>query len=239
MSADREHKTLAPADLTSPVGSHTPVEVLRLAETTGIAKARLSSIGLIIKSCLAGISISLSAGFDIMIAGGASSLRASNPSMATLVSAFTFPTGFVIIMLTNMELCTSNMFVMAYSTMRRRTTYIFNAAGCLFYAGIVFYWADVFQTEAQTSYAVTQAEVRVNVNWGYNVTRGIIFTESASSLLCFAAMGYHHSIANYFLVLIGMFYGTDFGMGNFIWASCIPVTIGNIIGGAFFGAFAM
>ena len=42
MSEEREQKTLAPADLTSLVDSHTPVEVLRLAETTGIAKARLS-----------------------------------------------------------------------------------------------------------------------------------------------------------------------------------------------------
>jgi formate/nitrite transporter FocA (FNT family) len=40
------------------------------------------------------------------------------------------------------------------------------------------------------------------------------------------------------MIPIGMFYGTDFGVGKFIWASIIPVTIGNIIGGAFFGAFA-
>jgi formate/nitrite transporter len=223
------------------------------------------------ESFLAGIFISLGAGFDIMIAGGAPGLRASNPSMATLVSALTFPTGFVVIMLTNMELCTSNMFVMAYSTLRRRTTlydmarswivsYLFNAAGCLFYAGVLYYWADVFQTEAQTSYAKTQAEGRVNINWGYNVTRGImcnwlvglaffLATQGRDNtskiygiwvvITCFAAMGYQHSIANYFLVPIGMFYGTNFGVGKFIWASCIPVTIGNMIGGAFFGAFAM
>jgi formate/nitrite transporter FocA (FNT family) len=37
-----------------------------------------------------------------------------------------------------------------------------------------------------------------------------------------------------------MFYGgTDFSVGKFIWNSCIPVTIGNILGGAFFGAFTM
>ena len=48
MSEEREQKTLAPADLTSVVDSHTPVEVLRLAETTGIAKARLSWIDLMI-----------------------------------------------------------------------------------------------------------------------------------------------------------------------------------------------
>lgn len=198
------------------------------------------------ESFLAGIIISLGVGFDIMIAGGAPGLRASNPSMATLISALTFSTGFVIIMLTNMELCTSNMFVMAYSTLRRRTSlydlarswivsYIFNVAGCLFYAGILYYWADVMQTEAQTSYVITQAEGRVNINRGYNVTRGIMCNwwvglafffatqgrDNTSKIYgiwvvitCFTAMGYQHSIAKYFLVPIGMFYGTNFGVGS-------------------------
>lgn len=55
----------------------------------------------------------------------------------------------------------------------------------------------------------------------------------------FVALGYQHSIANYFMVPIGMFYGTNFGVGKFIWASIIPVTIGNIIGGALFGGIGM
>lgn len=271
MSEEREHKTLAPSDMTSIVDSHTPVETLRLAEAAGVAKARLTWIDLIVKSFLAGIFISLGAGFDIMIAGGSPGLRQSNPAMATLISALTFPTGFAIIILTNMELCTSNMFVMMYSTLRRQTTiydlarnwivsYIFNLAGCLFYAGLLFHWADVLTIDVQASYAVTQAEGRVNVNWGYNVSKGImcnwlvglafVFATQARDntskiygiwivITCFAAMGYQHSIANYFLVPVGMFHGTSFGVGKFIWASCIPVTIGNIIGGAFFGAFAM
>jgi formate/nitrite transporter FocA (FNT family) len=41
------------------------------------------------------------------------------------------------------------------------------------------------------------------------------------------------------MVPIGMFYGTDFGVGEFIWKSIIPVTLGNVIGGAVLGAFAM
>lgn len=116
------------------------------------------------------------------------------------------------------------------------------------------------QSDAQSSYAVTQAEDRVNVNWGYNVTRGIMCnwlvglafffaTQGHDNtfkiygiwivISAFVALGYQHSIANYFMIPIGMFYGTNFGVGKFIWASIIPVTIGNIIGGAFFGALAM
>lgn len=31
---------------------------------------------------------------------------------------------------------------------------------------------------------------------------------------------------------IGMFYGTNFGVGKFIYQSVIPVTLGDIVGGA-------
>jgi len=261
----------APPPPTSIVDSHTPQETLLIAESLAIAKAHLTWPTLIVKSFLAGIFISLGAGFDISVVGGSPGLRASNPALATLIGAFLFPTGFVCIMLTGMELCTSNMFVMTYSTLRRRTTlydlarnlitsYIFNVAGCLFYAGVLFWWSGVLTTETAIAYAVTQAEARVNVNWGYNVTRGIMCNwlvglafffstqgrDNTSKIYgiwvvvwCFAAMGYQHCIANYFLVPVGMFYGTSFGVGKFIWASCIPVTIGNLIGGVVFGAVAM
>lgn len=257
--------------MTSQVDAHTPPETLRLTEQAGIAKSQLTWLDLIIKSFLGGIFISLGAAFDLVITGGSPGLRQSNPALATLLGGFVFPIGFVIIILFNVELCTSNMFVMAYSTLRRRTTlydlaknwivsYIFNIAGCLFYAGVLCYWSDTLSTDAQKMYAATQANGRVNVNWGYNFTRGIMcnwlvgiaffFATEARDLLSkivgiwiaiatFVAMGYQHSVANYLLVPIGMFYGTEFGVGKFIWASCIPVTLGNIIGGAFFGAFAM
>jgi formate/nitrite transporter FocA (FNT family) len=35
------------------------------------------------------------------------------------------------------------------------------------------FYTDTLSTDAQSSYAVTQAEGRVNVGWGYNFTRAI------------------------------------------------------------------
>jgi formate/nitrite transporter FocA (FNT family) len=120
--AEHEHRTLAPPNLTSGADAHTPVETLRLAEQAGIAKAQLSLLDLSIKSFLGGVFISLGAAFDLVVAGGSPGLRQSNPALATLISAFVFPVGFVLIILTNVELCTSNMFVMVcvfYLTSRR------------------------------------------------------------------------------------------------------------------------
>ncbi|KAF1915467.1 Formate/nitrite transporter-domain-containing protein [Ampelomyces quisqualis] len=120
MSAESSLQPLPAHDLTSITDSHTPVETLRLAELIGIAKAHLSWIDLIIKSFVAGIFLSLGAGFDIAIAGGAPGLRQSNPSMATLLSALVFPVGLVFITLTNMELATSRFSAMPCAALQRR-----------------------------------------------------------------------------------------------------------------------
>ena len=62
---EREDKTIASGNMTSPADSHTPPETFRLAEQAGVAKARLTWIDLITKSFLAGIFISLGSAFDI------------------------------------------------------------------------------------------------------------------------------------------------------------------------------
>lgn len=72
---------------------------MHLAEQVGVAKANLSWTDLIVKSSLAGIFISIGKAFDLVLVGGAPGLRANNPALATLIGALAFPTGFVIIML--------------------------------------------------------------------------------------------------------------------------------------------
>ncbi|KAK5065338.1 hypothetical protein LTR84_001176 [Exophiala bonariae] len=252
------------------VDAHSPPETCQLVQQSGVAKANLPWADLIVKSFFGGIFISLGSLFDLVIAGGAPGLRESNPSLATMLAAFVFPVGFVLVVLTNVELVTSNMAVMMYSTLSRKTSiydllknwvvsYVFNLAGCLFFAGILAWWSDTLETPAQSMYAVTGAEARVNVNWGHNFTRGIgcnwlvglaiylgtsgkdLFSKVVGiwiPIWTFVALGYQHSIANFFLVPIGMFYGTNFGVGKFIYQCVIPVTLGNIVGGALFtGAF--
>ncbi|KAK2730131.1 hypothetical protein CKAH01_09784 [Colletotrichum kahawae] len=153
---------------------------------------------------------------------------------------------------------------MMYTTLQRKTSwydlgrnwavsYIFNLAGCLFFAGVLSWWSNALESNTQSTYAVTQAEGRVNINWGYNFTKGIgcnwlvglaVFMSTSCRdgfskiagiwipIWAFVCLGYQHSIANFFLVPIGMFYGTNFGVGKFIYQSVIPVTLGNIVGGA-------
>ena len=120
-----------------------PVSTLILS---GMAKGQLPWSHLIIKSFLAGAFLSLGAMFDLVIAGGASSMRQENPGLVTLLSSFTFPTGVVILTIVDTELFTANLFVVVVVVFRaclRKTrildliknlvtSYIINLAGTLF-----------------------------------------------------------------------------------------------------------
>ncbi|KAK5132709.1 hypothetical protein LTR08_008675 [Meristemomyces frigidus] len=253
---------------TPAVNGFSPQEIARLTARAAIAKSHLSWTELMVKSFMGGFFISLGALVDLVIISGSPGLRESNPALATMIAGFTFPLGFVLITLTNMELVTSNMFVMPFAALQRRITlrdlarnwvvsYVFNLAGCLFTAGFLAWWSDVLDTDVQSSYAVTQSQNRVNVQWSVNFLRGVgcnFFVamafflstgaiEFVSKVYCiwipvwaFVIAGYQHSIANYFSVPIGMFYGTNFHVGKFIYQSIIPVTLGNIVGGVLLAA---
>jgi formate/nitrite transporter FocA (FNT family) len=108
--------------LTSDVDAHTLIEILRLNEQAGVAKAKLSWLKLTVKSFLGGVFIALGGAFDLVIAGESPGLRASNPALAMMLGGLVFPIDFVVIMCFNLELCTSDMFVVPYASLRHRTT---------------------------------------------------------------------------------------------------------------------
>jgi formate/nitrite transporter len=56
-------------------------------------------------------------------------------------------------------------------------------------------------------------------------------------IMAFVALGFEHSIANMFFIPLGIFNGADVTWVDFIVKNLIPVTVGNIVGGAFFVGF--
>jgi formate/nitrite transporter FocA (FNT family) len=81
-----------------------------------------------------------------------------------------FSLGFVLIIITNVELTTANMFVMQYTTLQRKTSvlamgrvigasYVYNLCGCLLFAWFLAYWTDSLSTD-EKAFAVAQAETR-------------------------------------------------------------------------------
>jgi formate/nitrite transporter len=53
-------------------------------------------------------------------------------------------------------------------------------------------------------------------------------------IMAFVALGFEHSIANMFFIPLGIFLGANVTWGQFFITNLIPVTLGNIVGGAGF-----
>ncbi|TAJ12370.1 formate/nitrite transporter family protein [Marinilabiliaceae bacterium JC017] len=53
-------------------------------------------------------------------------------------------------------------------------------------------------------------------------------------IMAFVAMGFEHSVANMFFIPTAIFYGADVTWTSFLLDNLVPVTLGNIVGGALF-----
>jgi formate transporter len=58
-------------------------------------------------------------------------------------------------------------------------------------------------------------------------------------ILTFFALGYEHSIVNMFVIPAGMLFGAPVSIGQWWFWNQIPVTLGNILSGAFFTGLAL
>jgi formate/nitrite transporter FocA (FNT family) len=52
--------------------------------------------------------------------------------------------------------------------------------------------------------------------------------------MAFAALSFEHSIANMFFIPLGMLNGANVTLGDLLLSNLLPVTIGNVVGGAGF-----
>jgi len=53
-------------------------------------------------------------------------------------------------------------------------------------------------------------------------------------IMAFVAIGFEHSVANMYFIPAGMMYGASVSWSQFLFNNLLPVTIGNVIGGAVF-----
>jgi len=98
--------------------------------------------------------------------------------------------------------------------------------------------------QAKCNLSLTQAFLRgVGCNWlvclaiwlalGSDNIIGKIFAIQFP-VMAFVALGFEHSVANMFFVPAGMFITNKITWGMFLFNNLLPVTVGNIVGGAFF-----
>jgi len=140
-----------------------------------------------------------------------------------------------------------------------------NLAGSLFFAWLMFesrLWAG----GGVADHAIRIALVKCQLPFTVALIRGVlcnwlvclaVFMATAARditgriiacympIMAFVASGFEHSIANMFFIPMGLMLSTDLGRSepgltwtNFFISNLVPVTLGNVIGGLVFVAFA-
>eukprot|EP00884_Botryococcus_braunii_P005330 jgi/Botrbrau1/14799/Bobra.105_1s0012.1 len=179
-----------------------------------------------------------------------------------LYSTFGFPTALTLIILTGTDLFTSTVSFMTFGLLERRVhpltalrscvlSWLSNFLGCLFIAGIMI-GAQVF--DGRDTYMVLTAERKVlHYGWGTLIAKGVLCNwfvnlavwqaSAANDLIgkfigillpisAFVVTNGEHCVANMFLLSIGKHYGSEYTIAQMFGRNLIPVTIGNILGGA-------
>ena len=138
-------------------------------------------------------------------------------------------------------------------------SWIFNFVGALFVAFVLAYMGGLFPADsafATKATAVAAAKVKmpfaqafikaIGCNWLVCLA---VWLANASDdiigkivgiwfpIMAFVCIGFEHSVANMFFIPLGMFLGAEgVNWGSMIINNLVPVTLGNIVGGAVFVA---
>ena len=134
-------------------------------------------------------------------------------------------------------------------------SYIGNFIGSLFVAFFLAYLTHMLANDPWLSTTIGIAEAKVSQGFWPLFLKGVgcnwlvclsVWLAVASDditgkilgvwfpIMAFVALGFEHCVANMFFIPVGIFYGANVTWGQFFVVNLIPVTLGNIVGGAVF-----
>lgn len=179
-----------------------------------------------------------------------------------LLGAFGLPFGLTMVCTAGGELFTGNTALVTAAALKGRVSisaltrnwiasYLGNFCGSLFIVWLAIATGCLGAASAAT--ACSLAVVKTGLTFMQAFTRGIacnwlvclgVYLSTAASdfvgkffaiwlpVSAFVAMGFDHSIANMFFIPLGKMLGAQVSLKAFLLANLLPVTLGNIIGGA-------
>jgi len=238
-----------------------PAAIYEGAVAAGAAKAS-ASWGKIFKlGIAAGCHIGFGSYLAITVGGACPEIAAANPGLQKIIfGAFGLPFGLIMTLVTGAELFTGNTALVTAAVMEGKTStkdliknwvasYAGNFVGSLFLAYLAFKSgtlgsapASVAIATAKCSLPFSTAFVRgILCNW--LVCMAVYMASGCASLAgkmvavwfpisAFVALGLDHSVANMFIIPLGMMRGASITTSDFLLKNLIPVTLGNIVGGA-------
>ena len=268
-----------------------PATMAARAEESGVKRAALDPLALLVLSVLGGAFVAFGAVFATTVTAGSAAITSADGGaalsaglpygIARLLTGVTFCLGLVLVVVGGAELFTGNVLIVMAWASRKVTTgavlqnwtlaFIGNFVGAIATAALVFFSTQyTFGNGSVGLAALNTAHAKTSLAFFPALTLAIL----CNTLVClavwmcygarttvdrvvtiippiagFAAAGFEHSIANIYFIPLGLFIKA--GAPESFWASIgktpadfphltwwnfvgnlLPVTIGNIIGGA-------
>lgn len=247
------------------MGVNSPAEITEIWINNGIKKANLSVGKMLVLGMLAGAYIGFGANvFVLATAAGGDPFQSM---VAKLIGAALFPVGLMMVILCGAELFTGNN-LLTLALMDKKITagkmlknwvivYIGNLIGSILLA-FVLAKSGLF-ADAAGERAMAIAASKTSIPFMPAVLRGIgcnvlvvlaCWLQAGAKdmigkifaiwfpIMMFVFAGFEHSVANMTYIPLGILLGADVSWGAFFLANLVPVTIGNLIGGAVVIPFA-
>jgi len=239
-----------------------PPALYQGAVAAGAAKASAPASKIFKLSVVSGCHIAFGAYLALTVGGAVPQIAAANPGLQKIIlGAFGLPFGLIMTLVTGGELFTGNTALVgaAYKEGKASgsdlmkswvTSYIGNFVGSLLLA----YLAFKSQTLGSGPAAVAVATAKCSLPFEVAFIRGILcnwlvcmavyMASGCSSMIgkmtavwfpisAFVALGLDHSVANMFMIPLGIMRGAEITIKDFLVKNLIPVTLGNIVGGMF------
>lgn len=228
----------------------------------GQKKAQLTAANLFVSGILAGAYIAFGAFLMLTITGNMTNIAAQAPGLVKLIGGLIFPVGLTLVVLSGTELYTGNTAVIPMSIYEGQATvggmlhnwfwsYFGNFVGSLMMVAAV---ASTGILNGLTT-PVGLAEMKAGLPWATALIRSTlcnwlvcmaVWNAAAATTLtgkmaglwgpisCFVAIGLEHSVANMFIIPMGISLGAKVTFSEFLWNNLLPVTLGNTLGGFLF-----
>jgi len=238
-----------------------PAAIYEGAVAAGAAKASASWAKIFKLGIAAGCHIGFGSYLAITVGGACPQIAEANPGLQKIIfGAFGLPFGLIMTLVTGGELFTGNTALVTASAMEGKTTpaelvkswvasYAGNFVGSLILAYLAFKSGTLGTAPASAAIATAKCALSFETafvrgilcNW--LVCMAVYMASGCASLAgkmvavwfpisAFVALGFDHSVANMFIIPLGMMRGANVSIYDFLVKNLLPVTLGNIVGGA-------
>eukprot|EP00560_Eucampia_antarctica_P007639 CAMPEP_0197828190 /NCGR_PEP_ID=MMETSP1437-20131217/4825_1 /TAXON_ID=49252 ORGANISM="Eucampia antarctica, Strain CCMP1452" /NCGR_SAMPLE_ID=MMETSP1437 /ASSEMBLY_ACC=CAM_ASM_001096 /LENGTH=307 /DNA_ID=CAMNT_0043429339 /DNA_START=61 /DNA_END=984 /DNA_ORIENTATION=+ len=238
-----------------------PKDLYDGAVAAGAAKAASPWDKIFKLGIVSGCHIGFGSYLAISIGGACPQIAAANPGLQKIIlGAFGLPFGLIMTLITGAELFTGNTALVTAAVLEGKATkkdlakswissYLGNFVGSLLLAYLAFKSGTLGDLPGAVNIATAKCSVPFDVafvrgvlcNW--LVCMAVYMASGCSTMIgkmtavwfpisAFVALGLDHSVANMFIIPLAILRGADITVRQMFVKNLIPVTLGNIVGGA-------